>query len=193
MHVAGGEENSKYFVALVLKLLMKNIDNLFVRLFVISLLTFSYFPQFYPFSEPEPPHFLRLRLRLRLRANCFGGSGPGSGSDQNVSAPAAPHPWEASFPFADIHAFFTRCPPTVRNWRRAKILGYLCDIYHFAPLCLVHFPEIRGFAACTCTPQCTTTFQIMHHRRALVELYQCTKFRVAPSKFPGSEDAYACE
>ena len=30
------------------------------------------------------------RLRLRLRANRFGGSG--SGSDQNVSAPAAPHP-----------------------------------------------------------------------------------------------------
>ena len=28
------------------------------------------------------------------------------------------------------------------------------------------------------------TFQVMHHRRPLVELYQCTKFRVAPSKFP---------
>ena len=32
--------------------------------------------------------------------------------------------------------------------------------------------------------QCTTTFQVMHHRRALVELYQCTKFRVTPPTFP---------
>ena len=31
----------------------------------------------------------------------------------------------------------------------------------------------------------------MHYRRALVELYQCTKFRVAPSKFPESKGAYA--
>ena len=29
-----------------------------------------------------------------------------------------------------------------------------------------------------------TTFLVMHHLRALVELYQCTKFRVTPSKFP---------
>ena len=29
-----------------------------------------------------------------------------------------------------------------------------------------------------------TTFQVMHHLRALVELHQCTNFRVAPSKFP---------
>ena len=76
----------------------KGIGNLFVRLFVISLLTFRNFPQLYPFSEPEPPlrvtrvsgygaarvteprFFLRLRLRLRLRANRFGGSGSGSGS-----------------------------------------------------------------------------------------------------------------
>ena len=28
------------------------------------------------------------------------------------------------------------------------------------------------------------TFQVMHHLRALVELYQCTNFRVTPSKFP---------
>ena len=40
MHVAGSDENFKYFIALVLKLLLKNIYNLFVRLFVISLLTF---------------------------------------------------------------------------------------------------------------------------------------------------------
>ena len=51
-----------------------------------------------------------------------------------------------------------------------------------APLCLVHFPELRGFAACTCTMH--HNFQVMHHRRAIVELYQCTKSRVAPPKFP---------
>ena len=45
----------------------------------------------------------------------------------------------------------TRCPPTVRSCRRAKIVGNLCEIYHFAPLCLVLFPEIRVFPACTCT------------------------------------------
>ena len=38
--------------------------------------------------------------------------------------------------------FWTRCPPAVRSWRRAKIVGNLCEIYHFAPLCLVHFTEI---------------------------------------------------
>ena len=47
--------------------------------------------------------------------------------------------------------FWTRCPPAVRSWRRAKIVGNLCEVYHFALLSLVHFPEIRGFAACTCT------------------------------------------
>ena len=30
-----------------------------------------------------------------------------------------------------------RCLPAVRSWRRAKIVGNLCEIYHFAPLCLV--------------------------------------------------------
>ena len=43
MHVSGSAENFKYFFALVLKLLMKNLSNLFVRLFVISLLTSRYF------------------------------------------------------------------------------------------------------------------------------------------------------
>ena len=62
---------------------MKNIGNLFVRLFVISLLTFRYFPQLYPFLEPEPPRFLRLGLRLWLRANLFGGSG---GSDSGSAS-----------------------------------------------------------------------------------------------------------
>ena len=31
----------------------------------------------------------------------------------------------------------------------------------------------------------------MRHRRALVELYQCTKCRVTPSKFPESKGVYA--
>ena len=31
----------------------------------------------------------------------------------------------------------------------------------------------------------------MHHRKVLVELYQCTKFRVASSKFPKSNAAHA--
>ena len=86
----------------------------------------------------------------------------------------------------------TRCPPTVCSWRRAKIVGNLCEVYDFAPLCLVHFPENRDFAAYTCTAQCTTTFQVMHHRRALVELYQCTEFRVATSKFPECKRAFLC-
>ena len=66
---------------------MKNIGNLFVRLFVVSLLAFRYFstiitiPQIhtfpqYPYSEPEPPRFY----------------GSGSGSEQTVSAAPAPAP-----------------------------------------------------------------------------------------------------
>ena len=46
-------------------------------------------------------------------------------------------------------SFVIRCPLTIRSWRRAKIVDHLCGVYHFAPLCLVHFLEIRGFAACT--------------------------------------------
>ena len=94
MLVAGSEENFKYFIALVLKLLMKNIDNLFVRLFVISLLTFSYFSPitslfgagaapFFTAPAPAPAPsklFRRLRLRLRLRPKCVGSGGSGSAS-----------------------------------------------------------------------------------------------------------------
>ena len=91
MHVFGSEENFKYFIALVLKLLMKNISNLFVRLFVISLLTFRYFsvivsifgagaesrkpePEFFTAPAPAPTKMCRLRrlqLRLRLRIPAF--------------------------------------------------------------------------------------------------------------------------
>ena len=94
MHVFGSEENFKYFIALVLKLLMKNISNLFARLFVISLLTFRYFSvivsifgagaaPFFTAPAPAPAPskpFRRLRLRLRLRPKCVGSGGSGSGS-----------------------------------------------------------------------------------------------------------------
>ena len=73
---------------------MKNTGNMFVRLFVISLLTFPYFstivslfgagaaPFFTgpaPASAPSKP-FRRLRLRLRPKCVGSGGSGSGSGS-----------------------------------------------------------------------------------------------------------------
>ena len=91
MHVSGSEENFKQFTALVLKLLMKNVHNLFVRLFAISLLTFRYFSTIVSifgagaapfFTAPAPaPSKKNRRLRLRLRPKCVGcGSGSGSGS-----------------------------------------------------------------------------------------------------------------
>ena len=71
---------------------MKNIGNLFVRLFVISLLTFRYFSiivslfgagaaPFFPAPAPAlSKAFRRLRLQLRLRPKCVGSGGSGSGS-----------------------------------------------------------------------------------------------------------------
>ena len=73
---------------------MKNIGNLCVRLFVISLLTFRYFSTivslfgagaapFFTAPAPAPAPskpFRRLRLRLRLRPKCVGSGGSGSGS-----------------------------------------------------------------------------------------------------------------
>ena len=47
-------------------------------------------------------------------------------------------------------------------------------------LCTFQILEALQHVHCTCIAQCTTTFQVMHHRRALVELYQRIKFRVAP-------------
>ena len=79
MHVFGSEENFKYFIALVLKLLMKNISNLFVRLFVISLLTFRYFSVIVSIFGAGDAQF-------------FYGSGSGSGSEQTVSAAPVPAP-----------------------------------------------------------------------------------------------------
>ena len=66
---------------------MKNIGNLFVRLFVISLLTFLYFSTIVSlfgagaalfFTAPAPDKPFR-RLRLRLRPKCVGSGGSGSG------------------------------------------------------------------------------------------------------------------
>ena len=73
---------------------MKNIGNLFVRLFVIPLLTFRYFSiivslfgagaaPFFPAPAPAPAPskaFRRLRLQLRFRLKCVGSGGSGSGS-----------------------------------------------------------------------------------------------------------------
>ena len=73
---------------------MKNIGNLFVRRFVISLFTFRYFSAivslfgagaapFFTAPAPAPAPskpFRRLRLRLRLRPKCVGSGGSGSGS-----------------------------------------------------------------------------------------------------------------
>ena len=70
---------------------MKNIGNLFVRLFVISLLTFRYFsiigtlfgagaaPVFPAPALAPSKAFRRLRLQLRPRPKCVG-SGSGSAS-----------------------------------------------------------------------------------------------------------------
>ena len=58
---------------------------------------------------------------------------------------------------SEIHS---RCPPAVRSWRRAKIVGHLCKVDHSTPLCYVQFPEIKGFAA----SKCITTFQVSHHQ-----------------------------
>ena len=65
-----------------------------------------------------------------------------------------------------------------------------CTNFHVASS---KYLEIRGLLVCTCIARAlyTTTPQVMHHRKALVELYQCTKFRVASSKFPESKGAPA--
>ena len=65
-----------------------------------------------------------------------------------------------------------------------------CPNFHIARS---KFLDIRGLAYCTLVARahCTTTPQIMHHREVLVELYQCTKFRVASLKFPESKGAHA--
>ena len=69
---------------------MKNIGNLFVRLFVISLLTFRYFSTIVSlfgagaspfFTAPAPaPSKPFWRFRLRLRPKCVGSGGSGSAS-----------------------------------------------------------------------------------------------------------------
>ena len=68
------------------------------------------------------------------------------------------------------------------------------SMYLFPPCWLKVSRNQRTRPMCTgvARAQCTTTPQVMHQRKVLVELYQCTKFRVASSKFPESKGAYAC-
>ena len=66
---------------------------------------------------------LEARPGSKLRAR------PGSG----LGARLGSEPGSAHLGSENI----TRCPPAVRSWRRAKIVRNLCEIYHFAPLCLV--------------------------------------------------------
>ena len=65
-----------------------------------------------------------------------------------------------------------------------------CPNFHIARS---KFPEFRGLAYCTrvARAHCTTIPQVMHHRISLVERYQCTKLRVASSKFPEGEGGCA--
>ena len=53
MHVSVSQENFKQFIALVLKLLMENLDKLFSCYFTVVF----FLLQLYPFSEPEPHRF----------------------------------------------------------------------------------------------------------------------------------------
>ena len=85
---------------------MKNIGNLCVRLFVISLLTFRIFSTivslfgagaapFFTAPAPAPAPskpFRRLRLRLRLRPKCVGSGGSGSGSGSGSASLARANP-----------------------------------------------------------------------------------------------------
>ena len=68
----------------------------------------------------------------------------------------------------------------------------LCRCTNFHVVCSKYL-EVRGLPTCTCVAhaQCTTRPQVMYQRIALHKMFQCTKFRVASSKFPKSKGAYA--
>ena len=63
---------------------------------------------------------------------------------------------------------------------------YRCTNFHAA---CSKFPEIRGLLVCTCVARapCTIISQALHHRIALVEKYQCIKFRFLAKRFPKVE------
>ena len=67
---------------------------------------------------------------------------------------------------------------------------YRCTNFHAT---CSKFPEIRGLLVCTCVARapCTIISQAIHHRIALVEKYQCIKFRVASPKVSESGSTYA--
>ena len=68
------KKSLKSFIALVPMLLMISMGRKSARLsccYFSVKIQLKYFSTIYPFSEPEPPSFLRLRLRLQLRAKRF--------------------------------------------------------------------------------------------------------------------------
>ena len=85
------------------------------------------------------------------------------------------------------------CTPPHSNIRYLYMLTEINHCPNFHTAARSKFPEIRGPAAYTYIARelCTTTTHVMHHRIALVELYQFTKFHVASSKVPESKSAYA--
>ena len=68
----------------------------------------------------------------------------------------------------------------------------MCRTTILHPYALCYFPESESLQHARV--QCTTTCQVMHHRRAIVELSinQCTKFRVTPPKFPEVKKIVYC-
>ena len=76
-------------------------------------------------------------------------------------------------------------------WNFVRITSHPCEMGANVRRSKIQRKCFLGTPYCTCIAQSTTTFQVVHHRRALVKLYQCTKFRVASSKFPESKGAYA--
>ena len=116
---------------------MKNTGNLLARLFVISLLTFRYFPTivslfgagaapFFTAPAPAPAPskpFRRLRLRLRLRPKCVGSGGSGSGSGSGSASLVMSKMYGQCLPiFVCLHSF-----PSQKgfSWVQPMLLRYL--------------------------------------------------------------------
>ena len=133
MHVFGSEENFKQFIALILKLLMKNIGNLFFGVCHFALNIPLFFHNFIPFRSrsrrfftapapaptPSKP-FWRLRLRLRLRPKCVGsggsGSGSGSGSASLVLSQYLTQLWLVKRQILETQWFFKVTSPYQQNY-----------------------------------------------------------------------------
>ena len=112
----------------------KGIGNLFVRLFVISLLTFRYFSTivslfgagaapFFTAPAPAPAPskpFRRLRLRLRLRPKCVGSGGSGSGSGSGSASLVM-----LDIPGTLLHHFPIERSSEVRLWSHRVAVRFL--------------------------------------------------------------------